>query len=193
MSTNERSWRLRPFAPAGKYTPIEVSYTYPADYGAKMNSVGWIGDKSLAGTTVDQYGAGEVLDCHQPLYLLTDRDIQTLLHWMPDGWSLPKLRGILLVDFRCTATDLPTLIWPDIIAMLNTRSPLGDDTLWANARWIAENCTVTSDSLRQRVRRQEDILTRSPKGQQKEYYLPDVERAFPTKAAGIVKKFRREI
>lgn len=122
---DERSWRLRPFAPAGKYTTIKVTYTYPADYGAKMNRVGYIGNRSLAGTTLEQYG--HVVDEHQPFYLLTDGDIQTLLRWMPGGWNLPKLRGILLADFRWTAADLPTLSWPDIIAALDRGKMMGHE------------------------------------------------------------------
>ncbi|HEY2588104.1 MAG TPA: helix-turn-helix domain-containing protein [Tepidisphaeraceae bacterium] len=86
-----------------------------------MNSAGWIGDRSRAGKTLRQYGT--VQDHGRPLYLLTDSDIETLLRWMPGGWRLPTLRGILLVDFHLPATNLPALTWPDIIAMLNTANP----------------------------------------------------------------------
>ena len=72
---------------------------------------------------------------------------------------------------------------------------LGDaDVLWANARWITKNSAVTSDDLRTRRYRFKDIQTRpSKRGKQIEYYLPDVESVFPTKAPALVKKFRIKI
>ncbi|MGA2442170.1 MAG: hypothetical protein ABSH08_14540 [Tepidisphaeraceae bacterium] len=125
---NERSKRLRPFAPAGHLplTPagepvhVPTSYPYPEDYGSKPNSVGWIGDASLAGKTDTQYGM--VID-PQPLYLLADRDIEILLRWMPGGWNETKLQGLLLTEFNRSAAELPSLTWPNIIAMLAGRNP----------------------------------------------------------------------
>jgi len=67
------------------------------------------------------------------------------------------------------------------------------DVLWANARWIDKNSTVHSDDIRTRRNRIGDINARTPKGGgQLEYYLPDVERAFPNKAPALVKKFRAQ-
>lgn len=119
---NERSKRLRPFAPAGRPSNVPVSYRYPEDYGSKPNGVGWIGDASLAGKTDTQYGT--VLDPQQVLYLFADRDIEILLRWMPGGWNETKLQGLLLTEFGLSAAELPSLTWPNIIAMLASRNPL---------------------------------------------------------------------
>jgi hypothetical protein len=123
---NERSKRLRPFAPAGRPSNVPVSHPYPEDYGSKPNSVGWIGEASLAGKTDTQYGT--ILDPQQPLYLLADRDIEILLLWMPGGWNETKLQGLLLTEFNRSAAELPSLTWPNIIAMLASRNsqPDGD-------------------------------------------------------------------
>jgi hypothetical protein len=119
---NERSKRLQPFAPAGRPSNVPVSYTYPQDYGSKRNGIGWIGDASLAGKTDTQYGT--VLDQQQLLYLFADRDIEILLRWMPGGWNETKLQGLLLTEFGLSAAQLPSLTWPNIIAMLASRNPV---------------------------------------------------------------------
>lgn len=72
-------------------------------------------------------------------------------------------------------------------------APSDTDLLWANARWIRENCQVTSDDIRTRRNRVGDINARTPtRGAQPEYYLPDIEKAFPKKAPALVKKFRSQ-
>ncbi|MGD0462068.1 MAG: hypothetical protein ABSB74_06240 [Tepidisphaeraceae bacterium] len=136
IHANERSKRLRPFAPPGRPSSKPTSYTYPEDYGSKPNSVGWIGDASLAGKTDTQYGT--VLDAQQPLYMLADRDIEILLRWMPGGWNETKLQGLLLTEFNRNAAELPSLTWPNIIAILASRTPKPGDGAAATGAKPAE-------------------------------------------------------
>ena len=123
--TNERSRRLYPFAPSGQTTNQTVSYTYPKDYGSKPpNSAGWVGDSSLAGMTDTAYGV--ILFPNLPLYMLSDADVSLLLRWFPGGWNETKLRGVLLTEFNRNAAELPSLDWPNILAMLGSRNPPQD-------------------------------------------------------------------
>jgi hypothetical protein len=136
IHASERSQRLYPFAPSGQLTDVKCAYTYPKDYGSKPNSVGWIGDAALAGTTDTSYGV--ILYPDQDLYMLSDADIALLLRWFPGGWNVTKLRGILLTEFNRNVAELPSLDWPNILAILTSRNPPYDEEI---SRIIEERVT----------------------------------------------------
>jgi hypothetical protein len=65
-----------------------------------------------------------------------------------------------------------------------------DESLWRNTRWIVANSEVTSDDIRAARKRGKSIQQKPVDNSHPLYFVPDVEREFPSKACGIVKKIQ---
>ncbi len=121
---NPRWKRLRPFDPGRQHNEM-VSHTYAKDYGSKPGT----GNPFWAGRTDTKHGL--VIDPrHNPWaeYRLSDWDVEVLHRYFPDydGTSafahLPELEGLLLTKFSVRPADLPSLTWPNIIAILTSQN-----------------------------------------------------------------------
>jgi hypothetical protein len=108
----------------------------------------------------------------------------------PPDWNAIDEAAQRWADTLPQGNPLAMVMPPGIVDRL-AEIDAPDPKLWAPSRWITKKCQVTSDDLRQSLHQKPgEIRTRPPKsGKQKEFYLPDVVRAFPAKAPALVNKF----
>ena len=123
-----------------------------------------------------------------------NRAIELIPHAEKRGVPSPCLHAFAVGGTKCFEIEgSPAQFRQELLAIIAAKSPDDADLLWANARWIDAKCTVNPENLRKRVERNKDIRTRKKSARSHpEYCLQDVERAFPSKAAGLVKKFLAE-